>query len=107
MSDLVNRLRGKYRIPITDGLGAAGGEEPENDNEFVRSFPSTPIQMEAADEIERLRVALDPFAFALKAARQRLGEHPDINDVTALACRFISYEHLKTALSEVAQREAD
>lgn len=56
-------------------------------------------------EIERLRVALDPFAFALKAARQRLGEHPDINDVTALACRFISYEHLKTALSEVAQRE--
>lgn len=55
MSDLVNRLRGEYRIPITDGLGAAGGEEPENDTEFVRTFPSTPIQVEAANEIERLR----------------------------------------------------
>lgn len=58
MSDLVDRLRGKYRIPITDGLGAAGGEEPENELEFVRTFPSPPIQVEAASEIERLRAAL-------------------------------------------------
>jgi len=76
MSDLVNRLRGKYRIPITDGLGAAGGEEPENDNEFVRSFPSTPIQMKAADEIERLRV--------------RSEEHThELQSLTHLVCRLL------------------
>ncbi|RVP13106.1 hypothetical protein CN085_19535 [Sinorhizobium meliloti] len=67
--DLVERLRGIYRIPITDGLGPAGGEEPDNPNEFVRTFPSPPIQIEAAAEIDRLRreleearKALEPFA---------------------------------------------
>jgi len=25
VNDLIRRLRGEYRIPITDGLGAAGG----------------------------------------------------------------------------------
>lgn len=67
--DLVERLRGIYRIPITDGLGPAGGEEPDNPNEFVRTFPSPPIQHEAAAEITRLRrelaearKALEPFA---------------------------------------------
>lgn len=61
MSDrdtLVDRLRGIYRIPITDGLGPAGGEEPDNPNEFVRRFETLPIHHEAADEIERLRTAL-------------------------------------------------
>lgn len=58
MSDLVERLRGKYRIKITDGLGPAGGEEPDNPNEFVTTYPSTPIQREAANEIERLTAAL-------------------------------------------------
>ena len=29
--DLVKRLRGEYRVPITDGLGAVGsGSEPDN-----------------------------------------------------------------------------
>lgn len=54
MSDLVQRLRGEYRIPITDGLGPAGGAEPENQNEFVRHFPAPPIQKEAANMIENL-----------------------------------------------------
>ncbi len=56
--DIVERLRGIYRAPITDGLGAAGGDEPDNPHEFVRKFETPPIQHDAADEIERLRKAL-------------------------------------------------
>lgn len=53
---LVDRLRGIYRIPIRDGLGPVGaGDEPDNPAEYVRSFPTPPIQQAAADEIERLR----------------------------------------------------
>lgn len=50
--DLIARLRGEYRIPITDGLGSAGGEEPDNAHEFVRRFDTPPIQKEAADALE-------------------------------------------------------
>jgi hypothetical protein len=58
-SDLKERLRGIYRIPIKDGLGAVGGgEEPDNPNEFVRRFPTTPIQEEAAARITELEDAL-------------------------------------------------
>jgi hypothetical protein len=60
---IVDRLRGIYRIPITDGLGPVGGsEEPDNPNEFVRRFPSTPIQEQAADAIEMLVEALEVHA---------------------------------------------
>lgn len=52
---LVDRLRGIYRIPITDGLGPAGGDEPDNPDEHVRRFETPPIHHEAADEIARLR----------------------------------------------------
>lgn len=54
-SDIVERLRGIYRVRITDGLGPAGGEEPNNPNEYVRTFQTPPIQHEGAAEIERLR----------------------------------------------------
>ncbi|MQX28963.1 hypothetical protein [Sinorhizobium meliloti] len=67
--DLVERLRGIYRIPITDGLGPAGGEEPDNPNEFVRTFPSPPIQIEAAAEIDRLRRELEEARKALRQMR--------------------------------------
>lgn len=60
-----------------------------------------------ASEIERLRsvvanqnAALAPFAHALKFARERLGKHPDINDATALAYRWITYDSLKEALGQ-------
>jgi hypothetical protein len=53
-TSLVQRLNGEYRIPIMDGLGAAGGEEPANPNEFVRTFETPPIQKEAANVIDRL-----------------------------------------------------
>lgn len=57
--DLTDRLRGHYRVPITDGLGATGGgEEPDNPNEFVRNFPTVPIQLEAANMIEALRTRI-------------------------------------------------
>lgn len=50
---LVERLRGIYRIAITDSLGAVGsGEEPDNPNEFVRKFDTPPIQHEAATALE-------------------------------------------------------
>lgn len=55
LSDLIRRLRGEYRVPITDGLGATGGgEEPDNPNEFVRKFETPPISKEAAQVIEFL-----------------------------------------------------
>lgn len=56
MTDIVERLRGIYRVSITDGIGPVGaGEEPNNPNEFVRQFDTAflpPIQREAADVIE-------------------------------------------------------
>ncbi len=51
---LVERLRGIYRVPITDGLGTAGGDEPNNQHEFVRRFETPPISKEAANAIELL-----------------------------------------------------
>lgn len=53
-TNLVQRLNGEYRIPIHDGLGPVGGEEPDNPNEFVRTFESPPIQKEAALVIDSL-----------------------------------------------------
>lgn len=52
-NDLVDRLKGIYRIPITDGLGpVAGSEEPTNSDYFVRTFETSPICKEAAHFIE-------------------------------------------------------
>lgn len=56
---LVERLNGVYRIPITDGHGPAGGEEPDNPNEFVRTFEAPPIQREAAAAISALTAEQD------------------------------------------------
>ena len=47
--DLLRRLVGEVRIPIKDGLDAAGGDEPDNAKEFVRRWPDVPaIQQDAA-----------------------------------------------------------
>lgn len=48
--DLVDRLRGKYTIPVNDGAGLLDGKDT-----FTQEFAVTPISREAADEIERLR----------------------------------------------------
>lgn len=99
-SDLIRRLRGEYRIPITDGLGPAGGDEPDNPKEHVRHFQTPPIQHEAARALEslsaenaRLREALalisrmklfpddkanrTTLSAATGLARQALGDAPD------------------------------
>lgn len=58
--DIVDRLRGQYHLPVNDGAGPLNGSMT-----FSREFPTPPIQKEAADEIERLRDALKPFADAV------------------------------------------
>ena len=70
----MERLQGIYRIPITDGIGAVGaGEEPDNPNEFVRSFETPPIQKEAADEITALRARVTELEAELKNNAVRIG----------------------------------
>lgn len=55
LKDLIDRLRGIYRIPIQDGLGpSGGGEEPNNPSEHVERFETTRISREAAGAIEKL-----------------------------------------------------
>jgi len=50
MEDIVQRLRGQYSV---------GPHEPNGSPEFGwRQFQATPINLEAADEIERLRTQL-------------------------------------------------
>lgn len=71
---LLDRLRGIYRLPITDGLGAVGGsEEPDNPREYVRRFQTAPIQHAAADEIERLRAERNTMLAALREGLEHLG----------------------------------
>lgn len=54
MSDLVERLRGTYRIPVNDGAGPLNGSY-----EFVRQFETAPIMHEAADRIAELEAEND------------------------------------------------
>lgn len=51
--DIVERLRGKVRVPVNDGAGLLDGKDF-----FERTFPTSKAAMEAADEIEKLRHAL-------------------------------------------------
>lgn len=54
-AELIDRLRGIYRITITDGMGpVSGSDEPENEKEFVRKFETTPICLEAAKALESM-----------------------------------------------------
>jgi hypothetical protein len=46
---LTDRLRGIYTIPVNDGAGLLNGKDT-----FTRTFPVPPINIEAAEEIERL-----------------------------------------------------
>lgn len=51
--DIVERLRGKVRVPVNDGAGLLDGKDF-----FERTFPTSKAAMEAADEIESLRAQL-------------------------------------------------
>jgi hypothetical protein len=74
IANLLNRLRGIYTVPITDGGGSINGSM-----EFTREFPVPPINKEAAELIESLgqRIA------QLEAALAR----------TVLDCQNLSKAH--------------
>ena len=61
MSDLLSRLRGVYSVPVNDGGGLLEGKDT-----FTRTFPATPINLEAADAIEALQTQLNECREALK-----------------------------------------
>jgi len=46
--DLVQRLRGHYTVQINDGCGPLNGKDS-----YTRTFPTVPIQLEAAEIIEQ------------------------------------------------------
>ena len=106
--DIVQRLRGEYRIPITDGHGAAGGDEPDNQNEFVRHFETPPIQKEAADRIEALEAEVEKFkeeGFLFDATvlcRAELAER-EVRDLKAQASRMREALNLCVAFMQSGQ----
>lgn len=53
---LIDRLRGIYKIPITDNLGPVGDDD--DPKFFIRKFESTPICLEAAEAIENLQIEI-------------------------------------------------
>ncbi len=79
-TSLVQRLNGEYRIPITDGLGAAGGEEPDNPNEFVRTFETPPIQKEAA-------IAITVLVYERDSAIEKYHENDGLEGAVSAAIR--------------------
>lgn len=119
--ELCARLRGEYRIPITDGLGAAGGNEPDNPNEFVRHFVTPPIQKEAATlieqqaaEIERLREQWTAFerivAYASASEAEEMMAYLSGKDRSELAkaraTASYAASHLGLALKETEEVQA-
>ncbi|MDB5552800.1 MAG: hypothetical protein JWL86_2784, partial [Rhizobium sp.] len=50
---LTERLRGIVRVPVIDGAGLLVGKDF-----FERTFPTSNLAREAADEIDRLQKAL-------------------------------------------------
>lgn len=51
---LVDRLRGIYTIPVDDGAGLLNGKDT-----FTRKFETSPINHEAAAEIDAVRAERD------------------------------------------------
>lgn len=49
VTEVIDRLRGNYRIPVNDGAGPLDGRD-----EFERLFPTSPLALAAADIIESL-----------------------------------------------------
>lgn len=84
MSDIVERLRGIYTVPVDDGGGLLDGKDT-----FTRTFDGLPpIWGEAADEIERLRAERDDYREALvEIATDRLIEVP-VASGTVYECQY-------------------
>jgi hypothetical protein len=81
--DLVERLRGKVRVPVNDGAGLLDGKDF-----FERTFPTSRAAMEAADEIERLRSALKKIEYASR--KDSLTETERLQSVRTVVCAAIS-----------------
>lgn len=67
---LIDRLHGIYTIPVNDGAGLLNGKDT-----FTRRFPTLPLNLEAADEIVRLRNLCDSLLTSLKDILTRLPEY--------------------------------
>ena len=61
---LTDRLRGIYTIPVNDGAGLLDGKHT-----FTRTFPTVPIQVEAAERIEADAILIADLAAALRVAK--------------------------------------
>ncbi len=109
MSELSDRLRGIYRIAITDGLGPAGGEEPANPHEFVRRFEVPPIQIEAADALDAAKAKIaDLESRALDLASIIREQGCDLKDRRdQLAAAEAREARLREALEKAAVRLVD
>lgn len=81
--DIVERLRGKVRVPVNDGAGLLDGKDF-----FERSFPTSKAAMEAADEIERLRTSLKKIEYASR--KDSLTETERLQSVRTVVCAAIS-----------------
>jgi hypothetical protein len=64
VQELIDRLRGIYRIPITDGCGPIEGSMT-----FERRFATSPIQHEAADALTALRLDVQRITEERDAAK--------------------------------------
>ena len=92
MSDLVNRLRGIYTTPITDGCGPIDGKM-----EVTRKFDNLPpIMAEAANEIERLNKWAESFSDA--QLKERAASEAHIKAAYALLRQYGRHEGTCAAL---------
>jgi hypothetical protein len=48
IKDVVQRLRGHYTVKVNDGAGLLDGKDT-----YTRTFPTSPLQLEAAEIIEQ------------------------------------------------------
>jgi hypothetical protein len=81
--DIVERLRGKVRVPVNDGAGLLDGKDF-----FERTFPTSKAAMEAAEEIDRLRAALKNIEYASR--KDSLTETERLQSVRTVVCAAIS-----------------
>ncbi len=75
MSDLVQRLRGIYTIPVDPDVGPLELEDGTKTETFTRAFQTSPIMHEAAAEIERLQALVDnkaAYANQMRVALNRM-----------------------------------
>lgn len=89
--DLVDRLLGKYVIPVNDGAGLLDGKST-----FTRHFNAPPIQRDAADAIKSLEHQVN----ALQAKLRKIVEAADGNPFMALG-HYV--EHVAPELRKVKE----